>query len=455
MSKQGFLKEVGEHRGLKNESLVLQQKSGYSAVYKIWQELKFYLDVFSNQATVSMKSVTEVYEVWCFLSLRKILVEALGFTEVESHKAKLKLNDFFELKLNDGLSGAGAFCFSRADGAKARLAHEPVFKKNGVAIRSYLATQKPDILLEVTFPNGKKCIWLFDTKYRIKTKNDQFDNDDVDKIDFVPDDALNQMHRYRDALIHISDTDGVESKSRPVFGAFALYPGFFDQKKQQNPYRDAIDEIGIGAFSLLPGGNNDDNQYWLTQFLREQIGGVSAAYLPATISEGLYVNEAARIPYHGMKQVLHNDLVLTARLGDNRHDDYSQRFVKGEAKWYHIPTAVFNEKFGHHIAQEICYLAIAQLKQKSLEFSLVYRVLSVKSVDRSTMSFEQTGVVHSEVNLASYWLFELGEPLTLNGKITGLNVSGFRQSLKLTTLSSIHQTKNFDQLAQVYSELIK
>ena len=42
-----------------------------------------------------MKSVAEVYEVWCFLSLRKILIEALGFTEVESHKEKLTLNDFF------------------------------------------------------------------------------------------------------------------------------------------------------------------------------------------------------------------------------------------------------------------------------------------------------------------------------------------------------------------------
>ena len=64
-------------------------------------------------------------------------------------------------------------------------------------------------------------------------------------IDHVPDDAINQLHRYRDALIHLS-AQGVEHhKSRPVFGAFALYPGYFDQSQEPFPYAHAIQEIGI------------------------------------------------------------------------------------------------------------------------------------------------------------------------------------------------------------------
>jgi len=73
------------------------------------------------------------------------------------------------LQLEDGLSGAGSFTFKRADGLKARLALEPIFRKNGKNIRAFGGTQKPEILLEVTFTDGKKCIWLFDAKYRIKT----------------------------------------------------------------------------------------------------------------------------------------------------------------------------------------------------------------------------------------------------------------------------------------------
>ena len=60
---QSFLKDVGSFAGVNGESLVLQQKTGYSAVYRVWQELKFYLDIFDGQANISMKSVAEIYEV--------------------------------------------------------------------------------------------------------------------------------------------------------------------------------------------------------------------------------------------------------------------------------------------------------------------------------------------------------------------------------------------------------
>lgn len=57
MEKHSFLKDVGKFTGQYRESLVLQQKTGYSTVYKAWQELKYYLDVFAKYSTVSMKSV--------------------------------------------------------------------------------------------------------------------------------------------------------------------------------------------------------------------------------------------------------------------------------------------------------------------------------------------------------------------------------------------------------------
>ena len=48
---------------------------------------------------------------------------------------------------------------------------------------------------------------------------------DENEYDHIPDDAINQMHRYRDALIHLEKADdGITEKSRPVVGAFVLYP---------------------------------------------------------------------------------------------------------------------------------------------------------------------------------------------------------------------------------------
>src|SRR5699024_4984842 len=162
----------------------------------------------------------------------------------------------------------------------ASLAHEPVFNENTKALKSYTTSQKPDIVLKISIPShdygsdGQSFIWVFDAKYRIKAAAESYeDKDDIDNVDYVPNDALNQMHRYRDALfasevLYSSDNETLVGKSRPVIGAFALYPGYFNQKKERNPYADAIQEIGIGAFALLP---SHDGGVWLADFLRQQI----------------------------------------------------------------------------------------------------------------------------------------------------------------------------------------
>ena len=77
MLDRSFLQDVGSYAGMNRESLVLQQKTGYSSVYRAWQELKFYLSAMAGQSQVSMKSVAEIYEIWCFLRIRQILLDDL------------------------------------------------------------------------------------------------------------------------------------------------------------------------------------------------------------------------------------------------------------------------------------------------------------------------------------------------------------------------------------------
>ena len=312
-----FFREVGRFDGTGLESLVLQGRAGYRTVYQIWTELKFYLEAFRKCNTISMKSVSEIYEVWCFLTIAKILQSHLGFKLQEHKRCALELNKFQEYQLRDGM--AGAFSFIReSDGIHARLCHEPVFRTYSREtrsyigeIRSYIVSQKPDILLEVSFPQvdgrKRKFIWLFDAKYRI------MDTGESDAEDLVPDDAINQMHRYRDALIHLSgrapDVELVR-KSRPVFGAFVLYPGFFDQRNEANPYNEAIKEVGIGAFALLPSDKNgSDGTLWLQRFLQDTINGVSPMGIRQRI-EAITSGDPVRIPSTGVERGLYNDLML-------------------------------------------------------------------------------------------------------------------------------------------------
>lgn len=453
---QSFLKEVGAYKELRRASLVLQQKTGYSSVYRVWQELKFYLDMFANQSSVSMKSVADIYEVWCFLTIRTILLE-LGFIEQDAQRQSLTLSHFFEHQLTDGLTHA--FRFYRDDGVTAKLAHEPRFGKKGADIRSYLVNQKPDIVLEVTFPqpSGQHFIWLFDAKYRIEL-------DDKNR-DRAPDDALNQMHRYRDALIRIDqeNTLGAVSKSRPVFGAFALYPGFFDQLSMNNLYDTEINEVGIGAFALLPsateqGGQNSNGHYWLQEFLREQIGDAldkSAPYNLDTLEERLYVQEAARTPYYGMKQVFYPNLTMTAALGPkgDRAADYFKAFQQGSASFYHMPTKTFNLKFKYHIATELRFLALSFFNNLADQHKSIYKIWPIKSVQilpRDEITEEQAG--KQSVSKEPYFVFELGKALTLSYPITNVPSDSFRSSMKLTTLEKLDDVKVFGEIEEVYKE---
>jgi len=500
---QSFLKEVGAYTGLNRESLVLQQKTGYSAVYRIWQELKFYLDLFGNQSSISMKSVAEIYEVWCFLCLKQILEQDLGFELVENGATKLDQNDFFEYQLKDGL--AGAFRFKRSDGVTARLAHEPKFTKKGQSIRSYLVNQEPDIVLEVTLPKSadltkadsseeKQFIWLFDAKYRIKTEKNRFDdsNEDIESTDYVPDDAINQMHRYRDALIRLSEPHDSKSpssgnasqpakKSRPVFGAFALYPGFFDQATTPNPYAAAIEEVGIGAFALLPSQNrpsqNELSQtestqtksrysghQWLLEFLQTQIGtapnaqtgqGNEVMYPVAGMAERLYVQEAARIPYYGMRQVLYPDLTMTVALGGQRGRDngYFEQFEQGIALWYHLPQSTFLQNFKQHIAEEIRYLALASTSDTQSSTKQIDKLWPVKRVTvlpRYAITEDQAGKKSGSADL--YYLFELGKPLLLQTPVINVPHRPMKNSMKLTTLTRLESVTKFAEVEKVYQE---
>ena len=468
---RSFLSEVGPHRGLKHESLVLQQQIGYCSVYRVWQELRFYLDLFDKQSQISMRSIDEIYEIWCFLELRRILTEDLDFEELNQNTEALR-NRGLEVELKDGM--AGSFEFTRNDGLKITLAHEPVFQSksqdgSSLPIRTYWLTQKPDILLRATYADGRKCIWLFDAKYRVDQERWRAQSDVLQEgvpissgTDLVPEDALNQMHRYRDALIHEDKetNKGFNSKSRPVFGAFALYPGFFDQQNEDNPYKDVIREVGIGAFSLLPSAVGMHGRHWLSRYLQSQLGLFNTEKYPILASaDNLYVQEPSRIPYHGMSQSLYTDLVLVAGLGHERSANYLQGFCDGTAPWYHCPVSTFDTRYTEHVTRELEYLAIASLGDghQDLKSSIIYiwQIESVSRVKRSEISEIQAGAIFTKDNKDQlYWLFKLGKPSRLAKPLPGFPRTDFIQSLRISTLARLSYATHYSDIDDIYSDAV-
>ena len=419
--------EVGRFDGQSSESLVLHQRHGYSGVYRIWQELKLYLDVFGQDAAISMKSIAELYEVWCFLEVRRLLL-TLGFEEVSQSKSAMKSKGL-EKSLNEGFKAA--FHLERADGINIRLAHEPPFSKpkdnkpSFDKIYSWNSQQIPDILLEATFASGEKVHWIFDAKYRI-------DNDGC-----APDDAINQMHRYRDALIHIHKADdGGHEKSRPILGAYVLYPGWFDEACDCNPYQDAIEAVGIGGFPLLPGRDNR----WLRDFLVARFGDKNVTY---TIQEAdqYSIAESARIGIMGLQLARYSDLTLVAPLGliVGGDKDYIQRFQAGTASWFHLSLSATEYKaISRQVMCEVRYCAIAVNDDDSSKrmIAYLYKVKSVRLVRHCDMDVNQAGIDES-TNETGCWLFELAyaRRLELDLIMTGLE-------FQLTKASELLATKN-------------
>ncbi len=437
-----FFAEVGRFEGLVAESLVLHQRTGYAGVYRIWQELKLYLKVFGQDAAISMKSIADLYEVWCLLEVRRLLL-ALGFNETSNSKAVME-NKNLEYSLKKGF--AAAFHLERDDGIKIRLAHEPTFsipknkKLSFNEIYSWNNTQQPDILLEATFPDKERVHWIFDAKYRI--------DKDKEGNEIAPPDAINQMHRYRDALIYINKANDDEpEKSRPILGAFVLYPGWFDEANTINPYQDAIEAVGIGGFPLLPGRDNQ----WLRDFLVGRFGDRNVTY-PIPEADQYFVEESARIGTMGMQLARYSDLTLAAPMGPikGRDKDYLQRFKEGSACWYHIRLSATEKKsIARNTMREIRYCAIAVYHGGEAEriITHIYEVKSVKLVKRCDMTINQSGKVDSG-NDKEYWLLELGYARPLAQAFSMKGLRSFR--FQLTNAKELLVAKNWDDLPKRY-----
>lgn len=436
-----LFKEIGEFHGLTDGSLVLQQRTGYAAVYRIWQQLKLYLDVLGRQASISVKTVAELYEIWCFLEIRRILKDELKFKETTSFRKTL-VKSGAEMKMQDGMRSS--FCFRREDNTQIRLAHEPLFRTKSLPVRGWLTTQKPDIVLEIIFPDRQKLMWVFDAKYRM-------DNDSSE--DIVPDDALNQMHRYRDAIIHMRlKAHEHPEKTRPVFGAFALYPGYFPDQKtdnpQKNPYFSAIHDVGIGAFPLLPG---EHGSAWLQSFLTEKLAVTTLNYSKAT-SDKYFVEEAVRIPYRGMQQLRYNDLTLIASgAEDMRTEGYYIQFINGSARYFHMQLAASEDQdIAENIMREIRYCVIASRTDSDPERTAkwLWPVENTEICKRNELHADITGKAAQPDDSRLYWLFSLGNPIPLSQKITGFTKD--QHCMKLTRLTDTNRATDFCEIPSVY-----
>ncbi|MFN8714608.1 MAG: DUF2357 domain-containing protein [Bacteroidota bacterium] len=244
------LRNFGEYKGLRQESLVLQQATGYSTLYRIWHVLRAGSELFDGIQQIEFKSIDNLYQIWCFLEMSSIITRILQTGPEVAELAKFS-NHNFVVGFETGK--ASKISWTCANGDRVILYHDIQFGRNASEkIRSYTIAQRPDIVLQIVKNDLREAYsltYLFDAKYRLQS------DDSPAGSDSPPDDAINQMHRYRDAIFYSDHRHNLPRKE--IIGAYVLFPGNSDaETAQKSHWYMSIEKVNVGAFQLLPGSEN-------------------------------------------------------------------------------------------------------------------------------------------------------------------------------------------------------
>ena len=362
LKRHPFFRTVGRFKGLTQESLVLQRATGYSQVYRTWNLLRRAYSLNDGMYRLQSKDIATLYEIWCFIEVSHIVREQLGIDVDVDHRNRMEMNGVFTWELGKGEHSRILF---RKDGVElAELVYNPKHteKENDSISMEHLVVptvpQKPDIVLQLTkddIEKDMKMTYLFDAKYRINDRTNE-------GVDTPPDDAINQMHRYRDAIYYKDNQNADGKLKKEVIGGYILFPGNGDPLEvAKAKFQQSLDEVNIGAFPLRP--NDVENRKLLEYFIKELIDTKSAT----TISKV--------IPQKGTFMEV-GDRVLIGLVRESSRKNYLKKFEDGEADLYYTGPS-----FPTTIALHNLHYFVPYFKDKGIRD--VYEITRVRTIKGS------------------------------------------------------------------------
>ena len=216
---------------------------GYREAHRAVRLLAMGVRVHGGPAELVLKDLHLLYEQWCYLWLVRATARLLDRPEPAAH---LLAADDEGLRVRLRRGRESAVRWELDGGGSVALTYNPRMEGAGMRV-----PQQPDVLLEVRRPGRPPLRALFDAKYRVDPSPEYTARYGAPG---PPEDALNTLHRYRDAL-------GVPH-------AVALFPGHVAPERLAR----SAAESGIGAFPLLPG-HDRSAAGWLAQLIEPDTNG--------------------------------------------------------------------------------------------------------------------------------------------------------------------------------------
>lgn len=356
LNSHPFFRTVGRFKGFTQESLVLQKASGYSQVYRTWNILRRAYSLNDGMYRLQTKDIATLYEIWCFIEVSHIVKEQLHLADEDlEYRNRMEMNGLFTWELGKGEHSR--ILFKKDDVELAELVYNPKStEKDGssVGIKELVVPtvpQKPDIVLRLTkndLQEGMKFTYLFDAKYRIDGK--------VNGVDVPPDDAINQMHRYRDAIYYKDYSS--DALKKEVIGGYILFPGDgASVDVEMSRFYKSIDKVNIGAFPLRP--RDEENRMLLEHFIEGLIKNKSQEVIARVIPQkGTFVEVGNRVLI---------GYVVEGRAG------YSDHFENGTATLYYT-----GRQFPTTIALQDLHFFIPYIKGKGIRD--VYEIIRIRTI---------------------------------------------------------------------------
>ena len=258
-----FFRGVGNFKGFSQDNLVMKQAQGYKTILEKWVELRQGYELEQGLRKLEVKEISELYEIWCFIKVKNIVQKVLADRDVKAMANGRLLSKDFIPQL---IYGGSVSFIDTGDVELASVSYNVQTKKTEThdsaikGTRSMTTEQRPDIVLRLTKTQGgeMKYTYLFDAKYRIADA-------EIDGFVVPPSDAIDQMHRYRDAIYYTQNKDSHPELKKEIIAGYVLFPGkipeeALDLKDGDYYYQKSNREIGIGAFPLRPATTRTDEE---------------------------------------------------------------------------------------------------------------------------------------------------------------------------------------------------
>lgn len=358
LGRNPFFRTVGKYKGMSQESMVLQKATGYSQVYRTWNLLRRGYSLYDGMYRLQTKDIATLYEIWCFIEVSHIIKEQLGLEDKDvEHRKRMEMNGLFTWELGKGEHSL--ILFKKGGVEVAELVYNPKITQveNNSGIKDWevpTVPQKPDIVLQLTkddLQKGMKMSYLFDAKYRIGVRQNG--------VDAPPDDAINQMHRYRDA-IYYKDNKADGGLKKEVIGGYILFPGEGERAGVEvaNFYK-TIEKVNIGAFPLRPG--DEENRELLKQFIGQLIENKS------------YETITKVIPQKGTIVEVGNRVLIGVVSGNSRGNASKSRFQNSTATLYYT-----GKKFPTTIPLQDLHFFMPYIKDQGIRD--VYKIKKIRTI---------------------------------------------------------------------------